>query len=453
MVAGGVVLVAILALGGWWVLHERAAVPVVAATTALRPAAYSPQDRRRSVIVLPFENSSGDPNQDSVAAGITRDVTDRIAENHDVPLVPAATAAVYRGKTLDIQTLGRDHNVHFALTGSAHRQDGRLFVSAVLYETDADRTVWSQRFDRPDSSEGWNHVVVQIAVNFWHASVDAEVARAAREHPKDLDKRDLILAELSTSLMATSKQNYLARIALIERALAIDPDFANALVEKAKLYTFLVVNGFSSDPSADLSAALQAADRTLQLKPNNVGALGRKARVLFWQGNWEGSATLFREVIALDPPDVGWWYRELGQVQMAQGHYKEALDNFLTARRLISEMNLFIYGPDGPSIDQSVASGFLANDRFPEAIAAAQLAIARWVTKDIGRSGEIPWLTLIAAESQDGQEAQARADLQKFLATPRTLRTIADIQRSGIMHFATIRQLLDGLRRAGMPAE
>jgi class 3 adenylate cyclase/TolB-like protein len=454
MIAGGVVLMTILAVGGWWTLHAKAPVPVVAATTSIttRPAAYSPQDRRKSVIVLPFENSSGDPNQDSVAAGMTRDVTDRIAENHEISLVPAATAAAYRGKTVDLRALGRDHNVHFALTGSARRQDGRLFVSATLYETDTDRAVWSQRFDRPDSSDAWNHVVQQIKANCGQASTDAEVARAAREHPKDLDKRDLILASLSTSLFATSKQNYLTRIALIERALAIDPDYVAALLEKGKWYAYLVSNGFSSDPSADLSTARKAADRALQLAPDSVTALGRKAYVLHWQGDLEGSAALLDKVIPMDPL-TGWWYRELGQVQMAQGHYKEALENFLTAKRLILATSPSA-DQANPAMDMSVAYGLLANDRFPEAIAAAQLAISQWAPQDAGRSAEIPWLTLIAAESEDGQDAQARADLQKFLATPRTLRTIADIQRAfTFSHLATLRQLLDGLRRAGMPAE
>lgn len=135
--------------------------------------------------------------------------------------------------------------------------------------------------------------------------IDAEAARARREHPENLDKRDLLLAELSTPLSATSKQNCLARIALIEQALAADPDYINALREKAKLYAFLVAEGFSSNPSADLSTALKAADRVLQLAPNDVTALGRKARVLYWQGDLEGSATLLRKVIA-DPHKDGW---------------------------------------------------------------------------------------------------------------------------------------------------
>ena len=130
----GLLLVGAVGGAGLWMLRDRTSPPVASAIAPLspRPAAYSHEDRRRSIIVLPFENSGGDPNQDSVAAGITRDVTDQFAENHDVPLVPAATAAVYRGKTVDLQTLGHDHNVHFALTGSARRQDGQLFVSAVL---------------------------------------------------------------------------------------------------------------------------------------------------------------------------------------------------------------------------------------------------------------------------------------------------------------------------------
>jgi TolB-like protein len=81
--------------------------------------------------VLPFENSSDDVRQDDLAAGITRDVTDRFARD-GIPVIPAATAASYRGKTVNLRTLRLDHNVHFVLTGSARRQDGRLIVSATL---------------------------------------------------------------------------------------------------------------------------------------------------------------------------------------------------------------------------------------------------------------------------------------------------------------------------------
>ena len=100
MVAGGIAAAAILAAGGWWTLHDRIAHPVAAviAPAPPRPVAYSPQDRRQSIIVLLFENSSGDPTQDNAAAAVTRDVQDRIAEDSTLPLTPPETAFCIPGQ-------------------------------------------------------------------------------------------------------------------------------------------------------------------------------------------------------------------------------------------------------------------------------------------------------------------------------------------------------------------
>jgi adenylate cyclase len=299
--------------------HERTEEPVAAATTsrAPRPMAYSPEDRRMSIMVLPFENSSGDPRQDDLAAGITRDVTDRFARDPEVPVIPSATAAGYRGKTVNLQTLGLDHNVHFVLTGSARRQDGRVIVSATLYEAESGRNLWSQRFDRPDNSDEWVGVIGQISGNCNTASIEAEVARAMREHPESLDKRDLLLAEIAFTRWS-SKEDALKQIALIERALTIDPDYVRVLGDKANAYVNLVFAGYSDDPSADLSTAMKAVDRALQLAPNNLRALRRKATVLRAQGDLDGATALIRKILELEPLD-GYKYRELGIIQITQG--------------------------------------------------------------------------------------------------------------------------------------
>jgi TolB-like protein/Flp pilus assembly protein TadD len=444
MIAGGVVLVAILAVGGWWMLSWRTPAPfVVAATTPMvpRPAAFSPEDRRQSTIVLPFENSSSDPAQDGVAADITRDVMGRLARDRYAPLIPAATAAIYRGKTVDLRKIGRDHNVNFALIGDVHRQDGRLIVSATLYETDDDRAIWSQRLDRPDRGEEWNSIVQQISADVGQARLDAEVARAQREHPNSLDKRDLLLASLASSLSLDTKQDILARIALIERALAIDPDYALALERKALWFSNLVVLGFSSDPDGDLATAIKAADRAFQLAPNDVDALVPKVYVLWAQGNLDGAAALIHRVLELDPLN-SWMHRRLGMLQMDQGRYKEALESFVTAKRLATQGLQYF--------DESLAYGLLANEQYPEAIAQARLVMGESPPEG-GWIAEVPWLVLIAAESENGQAAEARADLQKFLATQRTYRSIAEVEKLRVMRANS--KLLDGLRRAGMPEE
>ena len=324
---------ALLAAGRWRTQHSRAAPPqgaAVVAPVAPRPVAYSPQDRRQSVIVLPFENSSGDPAQDGVAAGVTRDVVDLIAEDNAVPVIPTATVAAYRGKPIDLRVIGRDHNVHFALTGNARRQDGRLIVTATLYEADDVQTVWSRRFDVPDRANGWKSIIQGIYDNFQRTTVDVEAARAMREHPDSLDKRDLLLAAGAKSLSPLTRENNLARIALIERALAIDPNDVRALRADAQDYAGLVADGFSAGREADLATAMKLIDRALLLAPNDVLSEAVKASVLRAQGNLEAAAVLFRKVIELLPVQ-GRRYREFGSLLMVQGHFKEALENYVTA--------------------------------------------------------------------------------------------------------------------------
>jgi adenylate cyclase len=445
MTAGGIAAVALLAAGSWWALHGRTAPPIAAvvAPAAPRPVAYSPLDRRQSVIVLPFENSSGDAAQDGLSAGITRDVTDAIARNNGVPLVPAATAVAYRGKALDLRVIGLDHDVHFALTGNARRQDGRLIVAATLYETADVRTVWSRQFDRSDSPDEGNIIIRLISNGVDQATMDAEAARAMREHPDSLDKRDLMFAASATPLQQVTKANLLAIISLIERALAIDPNYVWALEQISRIRAIFVLNGFSSDRAADLNDAMTAADRVLLFEPNNVDALRAKATVLRAQGDLDGAAAVLRRVIELRPL-WGYRYNDLGSILLTQGHVKEALESFMTAKRLAVPTDAINF------IDANIAIGLLANDRFLEAIAQARLAIAEFPAEG-GRNAEFPWLALIAAESANGQDAVARADLQKFLATPRTLRTMAEIEK--FPYFAANPKLLEGLRCAGMPAE
>ena len=217
----------------WWLNHHETGAKI-ASQERPRPVAYSPQDRRSSVIVLPFENSSGDPAQDLVAAGITRDVTDLLNADNYNPTIPAPMAAAYRGKAIDLKAIGREHDVHFAIVGNARRESGRLIVGANVYGTTDGGQIWAKRFDLPDTPDEWKTIIRDISSNYGQAATDSESARALREHPDNLDKRDLMSAEAATPLSQMSEANLLAQLALIERALTLDPDYVLALRERAR---------------------------------------------------------------------------------------------------------------------------------------------------------------------------------------------------------------------------
>ena len=428
-------LALVLAVAGGWMLRDLTLATTLAPT---RAAAYSPQDRRRSVIVLPFENSSGDPSQDDIAASLARDVADWIARDDTTPIVPMATAAAYRGRTPDLRAIGREHDVHFAITGNARREGGRLIGTATVYETQDVRQLWSRTFDIADRPDEWKLLIISIAGGSSQVSVDAEAERARREHPNQLDKRDFMLAALATPLTGGSKANTLAQIALIQRALELDPDFVGALRELARKYADLVNSLNSSNPEEDLEKATMAVDRALALRPNDFQALREKANVLRAQGRLDEAAALLRALIARDPTQA-MRHRELGLITLWLGHPDEALKMFATAR------GLAVMGDGVESIEMNIAHGLLASGRFDEAIEQARRTIALFPSD----GGDPIWLTLIAAEEASGRDAAARADMRTFLSSPRQLGSMAKIEK--LRFFIAYPKLRDSLRRAGLP--
>jgi DNA-binding winged helix-turn-helix (wHTH) protein/TolB-like protein len=438
VIACAVVLVASLAILGWWMLRDRTVPPPGPTATSTRTL-----DRRQSAIVLPFENSSGDPAQDDLAAGLTRDLTDRIAFGRDGPVVPAVTASAYRGKSVDLQAIGHKYDVHFALVGSVRRQAGRMIVSASVYDVAEGQPLWSHQFDLPDGPGALTPVVQRIYESYWQTSVDVEANRAMHDHPDRLDKRDLLHVALSTRLATPTKGHYLEKMSLVDRVLAIDPNDRYGLERQARLHADFVLVGYSSDPAADLALAETASDRLFAIDPNNLNALRARASVLRARGDWPAAEAVVRRAMGLQPTEAMRHY-ELGFILMAEGRHQEALQSFQNASR-------FAGGSDPVYLfDANIAMANLAIGQLVEAIATAKLSISEF-PPDTGRSVELPWLALIAATSDNGQDNEARANLQGFLATSRSWHSMSQIQQWPA--FVANRNLLDGLRNAGMPAE
>ena len=434
-VAGAAALAGLLASGGWWILKSSTA-PVSVTTASPEPL----PDRRLSIIIFPFESSSGRVAPDSLAAEITREVTARFVRSGEGPVI---TGQVSEGEATDLRTVGLRYNVHFALTGHARRQDGRLIVAANLYETATNQAVWGRQFDVPDSPTALASITQVIYESAWQASVDVEALHAQRDRPTHLDKRDLLWIGNSTSLATPTKAHYVEKLSLVDHALELDPNYLMGLERQARWRAELVLFGYSSDPAADLAIATKAADHALSIDPNSLNALRVKATVLRAQGDWTAAEALLRRVLILQPTEAN-RHSELAQTLMAQGRHQEGLASFQTARRLAG-------GADGVYFyDANIALAELALGQFADAIATAHLAIGE-MPPDTGRIGELPLLALIAATSASGNEEAARSEMQRFLAVPRNWRSMAEVQKWPA--FVANPPLLDGLRHAGMPAE
>jgi DNA-binding winged helix-turn-helix (wHTH) protein len=247
-----------------------------------RPAA---PDLRQSTIIFPFDNSSGDAAQDSLAAQITRHLTERISRASSGPVIARIAAGVSSRSLPDLQSIGLEHALHFVLVGSSRRQDGYLIVSAVLYDTAEARAVWGQEVNVPDGPGAVTTIGQVIYENWWQASVDVEARHAEREHPDHLDKRDLLLMALATQLQTPTKAHYSDRMILVDRALSLDPNYLLGLERRARLHAEFVLWGYSSDAAADLAISTEAADHALAIDPNHLNSLRAKATVLRAKGD------------------------------------------------------------------------------------------------------------------------------------------------------------------------
>jgi len=155
----------------------------------IHDAAYTPPDigrakaPRLSIVVLPFENLSGDPKNNYVAEGITEDITTDLSRLPGMFVIARETAFSYRGKAIDVRKVGEELDVRYALEGSVRRLGDVLRVNAQLVSTETGAHLWADRFDETLSNlnEGQDTIVTRIGPTLNVTLADIETARSKRE--------------------------------------------------------------------------------------------------------------------------------------------------------------------------------------------------------------------------------------------------------------------------------
>src|SRR5262249_14613975 len=189
--------------------------------------------QRPSIVVLPFANLSGDPEQDYFADGVTESLTTDLSRVRDSFVIGRHTAFTYKNKAVDLKQIGRDLNVDYVLEGSVQRGGNRLRVNVQLVDAETGSHIWADRFDKPvvDLFELQDEVTTRIANALDAQLIEAEARRAERSlNPNALDYYFQGRHFLNQGL--SSKYLTLAR-SFFERALTLDPKNIEALVGMA----------------------------------------------------------------------------------------------------------------------------------------------------------------------------------------------------------------------------
>ena len=311
-----------------------------------RPALPLPE--KPSLVVLPFQNMSGDPEQEYFADGIVEDITTALARTGWLFVIARNSSFSYKGKSPDIRTVGRELGVRYVLEGSVRRVGGRVRITCQLIEATTGGHVWADRFDgeMADIFDLQDKVTGSVVGAIEPSLQKAEIARASAKPTESLDAYDLYLRALQQTYLATEPGYHEARH-LLRQAIAMDPNFELAKALAAYCVTHAAVQGWivrgcpdaveaiefarsalansPDDPSTlrlaghavawlarDLDAGRTALDRAVTLNTNSAQILGSSGWVRLYLGDFDVARDQFSRAMRLSPLDPELYFFQAG---------------------------------------------------------------------------------------------------------------------------------------------
>jgi TolB-like protein/class 3 adenylate cyclase len=405
------------------------------------PASVRSEQPRLSIVVLPFANIGGDPEQDYFVDGVTGSLTTDLSRISAAFVIARSTAFAFKGKPIDVRAIGRELNVRYALEGSVQRRGDRMRVNVQLVETESGTHLWAERFDKPvtDFLDMQDEIVARLANQLSTELLRAEASRS--EKAASPDSFDLVLQGLAWMFKERTLENLARARNFFERALRRDPDNVGALVPMA-FVDFIEATAFRPDDLASrLAAAEAAATKALSLAPENARAHECLGSILSVTKRGEQAIAQCEMALAINPnlanahATIGWSKAITGRAEETEAHVQEAFR--LSPRDTGVSSWMYIIGG---------AKGLLG--RHEEAIA--------WFRRSIeaNRTNPSVHFHLAASLALMGRLEEARAAAAAGLALNPKF-TIAWFQTfpfgDNPTYLGGRNQLVDGMRKAGLP--
>ena len=295
--------------------------------TPLKPPTDQP-----SIVVLPFENLSENPEQAYFSDGIAEDIITDLSKIPSLFVIARNTAFTYRGRTLDLVRLCRELGVCYALEGSVRKAGGRVRITAQLIESTTGGHVWADRYDRDltDIFAVQDEVTREIVAALKVKLTPEEARRLQGRGTTNVEAYECFLRGRELSQRRT-RQDVSGARPYFERAIDLDPAFASAYAGLAFCHAIEYVNQWNkSDP---LKIAFRLARQAIALDPNEPQAHYALAMVHLWRHEHDDAITAARRATALDP-NFAPGHSLLGLALHYAGHSHDAVDILNRAMRL-----------------------------------------------------------------------------------------------------------------------
>jgi TolB-like protein/class 3 adenylate cyclase len=416
-------------------------------TTELSVSAVPPQTEvpltmtdRPSIAVLPFQNLSGDPEQEYFVDGLVEDIIAALSHVPGFFVVARNSSFTYKGHAVDVRQVGRELGVRYVLEGSVRKSGRRLRIAGQLIDTSNGNHIWAERydgaledvFDLQDKISSRVVAVIEPKVQW------AEIARTKARSTDSLTAYELYLRALA--LHHESKEETSSHaLALLDRAVTIDPCFSSAYGLMANLrWTRLVQNWGSADE--DSVKGYEAATLAIETGKDDPDALARGALgIALLGGKIDESLAYIERALALNPNSLLAW-RFGGWVCKNAGQHEKAIERFERAMQL-SPMDAKAF-----DIYSGIAQPYFFMCRYEEALA--------WAKKALQERPKHPQALLMAivASAMAGRTTEETEELiQRLLLVVPGYSVSTHARRMGISRQVDRDLYESALRLAGLP--
>ena len=432
----------------WFWAPEGVALPAVqpAPEQILAPGATGddrPSDPRPLMVVLPFDNLTGDSACESIVDGVVEEITTTMSHLRDVRVVARNTANTFKGRHMDVRALVKDLGVRYVLEGSLRRGGDRLRVSSQLVDAETGVQLWSGRSDGSLTDVfGFQDETATAFAGALHPALRrAEIERAQRSASRGkAGAHDLVLRALPF-FWAHQREDNATALRLLDEALAIDPRYGLALGLKGWCLSQQVTYLWSDNPARDKAFGLGFAERAAQTAdpdPFVFTTIGATLSIL--QVDQARALVFIERALALDSTFAWAWTRQ-GYALAYSGRPREGLKSLERALSL---------SPEDPVLFNAHAG--IATCHF---LLGHDEEAVRWVQKSLHDRPGMVWANrlLATAAAHAGELDIARAAAQRLLeAHPDlTIRQVASAMHN--IDGPCLDRYLHGLRLAGLPDE
>ncbi|MCH7929002.1 MAG: tetratricopeptide repeat protein [Proteobacteria bacterium] len=398
-----------------------------------------PLPEKPSIAVLPFDNMSGDREQEYFSDGITADVITALSRVRWFFVIARNSSFTYKGRAVDVKQVARELGVRYVLEGSVRKSGDRVRVTAQLIDGATGNQVWARRYDRElsDIFALQDEITETIVGAIEPELGKAERGRARSRKPGNLDAWDVYQRAMSR-LYRYTREDLAEAQALFQRATALDADLGPAYSGLAEAYYYEAVYGFADSVAENRDKAIDPARRAVALDTEDAGAHCTLGRVHYFRR--EHDAAILELETALDlNPSLALAHYGLGAALVFSGRAGESLPHLETAIRL---------SPHDPNMGSFLVR--VADARF---LMRDYEGAVKWAIEAL-RQPNFQWsryTVLITALERLGRADEAQRYL-KDLFRQRPDLTVSFVRDTHLLSDPDdVAHYLDGLRKAGLP--